>query len=104
MGVYTDSYHLHMTTLQVAMETSIRRWLGLEVSIVTAIAIVGDIVDGNLLFHIHDWEQKTLRRPGRRGEVGRVERRDVAHDRKRRRRRVGRRGCYVREARKRCGP
>lgn len=52
--MYTDSYHLHVTTLEIAMKTSIGRWLGLVVSIATAIAVVCDIVDGDLLFGIHD--------------------------------------------------
>ena len=52
--MYTDSYHLHVTTLEIAMEASISRWLGLEFSVATAIAIVYNIVDRNLLLGIHD--------------------------------------------------
>ena len=36
------------------METPRGRWLGLKVRIATAITIVCDIVDGKLLFGIHD--------------------------------------------------
>ncbi len=54
LGVYTNSYHLHVTTLEIAFETSIGRWLGLEVCIVTTIAVVRDIIDGDLLFGVHD--------------------------------------------------
>ena len=54
LWVYTDSYHLHVTTLEITMKTSFDRWLGFEVSIATAIAVVCDIVDGDLFFGIHD--------------------------------------------------
>ncbi len=53
LRVYTNSYHLHVTTLEVAFETSIGRWL-LEVCIATTIAVVRDIIDGDLLFGVHD--------------------------------------------------
>lgn len=54
----TDSYHLHVTALEIAMETSIGRWLGLKVGIATAITVVLDVVDGDLLFGIHDGSSK----------------------------------------------
>ena len=52
--IHTDGYHLHVATLQIAMETPSGRCLGLKFSIATAITIVGGIVDGKLLFGIHD--------------------------------------------------
>lgn len=70
MVVSTDSYHLHVATLEVAMETSIGRGLGLEVCIATAVAVVCDIIEGDLLFGIHDCSRGWVRRQGRR-EVGR---------------------------------
>ena len=65
--VHTDSYHLHVATLEIAMETSSGRWLGLKVSIATAITIVCDIVDGKLLFGIHDCNRGSVRRQGGKG-------------------------------------
>ena len=56
--MYTDSYHLHVSTLEVALETSGSGWLRLEFGIATAIAVVVDIVDGNLLFGIHDCSRR----------------------------------------------
>ena len=56
-GINTDSYHLHVTTLQIAMETPSGRLLGLKVGIATTITIVGGFVDGKLLFGIHDWHK-----------------------------------------------
>ena len=53
-GTRTNRNHLHMATLQIAMETPSGRSLGLKFSIATAITIVGDIVDGKLLFGVHD--------------------------------------------------
>ena len=52
------------------METSIGRRLGLEVCIATAVAVVCDIIEGDLLFGIHDCSTRWVRRQGRR-EVGR---------------------------------
>ena len=46
------------------METPSGRWLGLKVSIATAITIVCDIVDGKLLFGIHDCNSNMVRRQG----------------------------------------
>ena len=63
--IYTDSYHLHVTTLEVAFETSGGGWLMLVVVIATAIAIVVDVVDGNFLLGVHDCSEKELRRQGR---------------------------------------
>ena len=55
MGKYTDSYHLHVTTLEVAVEISRGGWLRGVLPIVTAIAVVGNIINGDLLFGVHDW-------------------------------------------------
>ena len=71
LGVYTDSYHLHVTTLEIAMKTSIGWGLSFKVSIATAVAVVRDIIDGKLLFGIHDCSRKMVQCPGRREKVRR---------------------------------
>ena len=58
MVKYTDSYHLHVTTLEVAVEISRGGRLGGVLPIVTTIAVVGNIINGDLLFGIHDWIRK----------------------------------------------
>lgn len=68
--MYTNRYHLHVTTLEIAMETSIGGGLGLEVCIATAVTVVGDIVDGDLLFGIHDLQQTVVQGQGRRERRG----------------------------------
>ena len=90
LEVYTDRYHLHVTTLQIAMKTSRGRRLGLEVGVTTAIAVVGDIIDGNLFFDVHDCDEgcsdvKEGRKEGwrRGGDMGEVERRDCSTRQKR---------------------
>ena len=61
-----------MATLEVAMKTSIGGWFGLEVSVATAITVVCDIIDGHLLFGIHDLQQQQrLWCDVKREEVGR---------------------------------
>ena len=51
---YTDSYHLHVTTLEVAVETSRGGRLWGVLPIVTAIAVVGNIINGDLFFGINN--------------------------------------------------
>ena len=58
MVKYTDSYHLHVTTLQVAVEIPRGGRLGGVLPIVTAVAVVSHIIDGDLLFGIHDWIER----------------------------------------------
>ena len=58
MVKYTDSYHLHVTTLQIAVEISRGGRLGGVLPIVTAVTVVSNIIDGNLLFGIHDWIER----------------------------------------------
>lgn len=84
-----------MAALEVAMETSIGRWLGLEVGVATAITVVCDIVDGHLLFGIHDCSRRLGATS--RERCGEVERRNVAHDRRGTGGVGGGGGCYVRE-------
>ena len=55
---YTDSYHLHVTTLEVAVETSRGRRLRGVLPIVAAIAVVGNIINGDLFFGIHNWSRR----------------------------------------------
>lgn len=71
--VFTDSYHLHVTTFEVAMETpGGGDSLSFEVGITTAIAVVGDIIKGSLLFGIHDCSLRRcdVKEQGREGEGG----------------------------------
>ena len=89
-GVNTDGYHLHVATLQIAMETPSGRSLGLKFSIATAITIVGAIVDGKLLFGIHDWHKNLVQRRGGREVKGG----SVAHDHDKKK--AGRASPYVR--------
>lgn len=51
---HTNSYHLHMAALQIALQPSRGDWLRGVFGIATAIAVVGNIIDRDLLFSIHD--------------------------------------------------
>ena len=59
-----------MATLQIAMETPSGRCLGLKISIATAITIVGALLNGKLLFGIHDWHKIVVQGQGGREVKG----------------------------------
>ena len=89
-----------MTTFQIAVKTSSSRRLGLEVSIMTAIAVVGDIIDGDLLFGVHDCSRGCcdVKEGGKEGGWGGGE--EECSTRQEGGGGRGREGCYVREAQK----
>ena len=55
---HTDGYHLHMTALQIALETSRGSWLRGEFGIATTVAVVGNIIDRDLFFGVHDCSRR----------------------------------------------